>query len=155
MPKALSCGVLLINEHDELLLCHVTCATWWDIPKGGQDAGETPLATAVRETREETGIALLPGALVDLGRIAYRSDKSLYLFAARTTRAAVDPVRCCCTSHFRQPHTGALLPEMDGFAWVPFAEVGARCAKTMAEVLTERLSLTDIAARLPDVNPLA
>lgn len=29
----------------------------WDLPKGRLEAGETPFAAAIRETREETGIA--------------------------------------------------------------------------------------------------
>lgn len=31
----------------------------WDLPKGRLEPGETPLAAAIRETREETGIAAL------------------------------------------------------------------------------------------------
>ena len=43
--KTLSCGILVTNPAHELLLCHVTGAWHWDIPKGGADPGETPLAT--------------------------------------------------------------------------------------------------------------
>ena len=40
--KTLSCGILVMNEDQELLLCHVTGAWHWDIPKGSTEPGETP-----------------------------------------------------------------------------------------------------------------
>jgi len=40
-------------------------------PGGKQEPGETPVATAVREVREEVGLSLSPGNLVPLARITY------------------------------------------------------------------------------------
>lgn len=40
-------------------------------PGGKQEPGETPAATAVREVREEVGLALSPENLVPLARITY------------------------------------------------------------------------------------
>ena len=40
-------------------------------PGGKQEPGETPVATAVREVREEVGLALSPENLVPLARITY------------------------------------------------------------------------------------
>ena len=40
-------------------------------PGGKQEAGETPVETAVREVREEVGLTLAPGSLVPLARISY------------------------------------------------------------------------------------
>jgi len=37
---------------------------------------------------------------------------------------------------------------MDDFRWTPFAEVEARCAKSMAVVLTTRVSLASLVERL-------
>jgi 8-oxo-dGTP pyrophosphatase MutT (NUDIX family) len=155
MAKALSCGVLLLNEYDELLMGHVTGAAWWDIPKGGQDEGESALATVVRETQEETGLTLLPDALIDLGVVHYRPDKSLHLFAGRVTRTRVDPSACICTTYFRQFHTQKLLPELDAFAWVPFEDVPARCAKAMSRLLVGRLPLASLVPMLPAKQCLA
>lgn len=42
-------------------------ADFWDIPGGAREAGETPLETALRETREEVGL------VVDRARIVWRS----------------------------------------------------------------------------------
>jgi hypothetical protein len=36
-----SCGVLILNEFNELLLCHSTGNSFFDIPKGGKEEGET------------------------------------------------------------------------------------------------------------------
>jgi 8-oxo-dGTP diphosphatase len=46
--------LLLLNERDE-----------WDLPGGRPDPGEDHRAALVREVREETGLAVAVGALVD------------------------------------------------------------------------------------------
>ena len=76
-PQRLSCGVVILSPERELLLCHVTGQNHWDLPKGGIDAGETPLQAALRETFEETGLRLQAQALVELGRIKYTGKKNL------------------------------------------------------------------------------
>jgi len=50
--------VLLFHTHDP---DHPDLGTWWELPGGGIDPGETYVATAVRELREETGIVVTPG----------------------------------------------------------------------------------------------
>ncbi len=37
---------------------------WWDMPGGGREAGESPEACVLRETREEFGLELTEAALV-------------------------------------------------------------------------------------------
>jgi len=84
--KTLSCGILVINPAAELLLCHVTGAWHWDIPKGTAEPGELPRDAALRETREECGHDFEARPLLDLGRMAYRPRKDLHLFALLTRR---------------------------------------------------------------------
>ena len=141
-----SCGVLLFSPQRELLLCHATAAAHWDIPKGLAEPGEAPLAAALRETFEETGLRLQPERLLDLGVTAYRPGKALHLFVARIER--IDLSGCVCRSQFRD-RRGRLLPEVDAFEWTPFERVPQRCAKSMAKVLTEQLSLQDLWRRVP------
>ena len=148
MARKLSCAVLLLEEPGRLLLCHVTGTRWWDVPKGLQEPGETPRQAALRELAEETCLVLPPAALLDLGRLAYRPGKDLHLFASRPDAGTADPALCRCSSHFTDPRTGRVRPEVDAYAWVPFAEIAGRCAGNMARVLTETLRLPDILRRL-------
>ena len=54
--KLLSVGAIIHNEFDEILLCHVTGQSNYDIPKGLQNENESYLETCVRELKEETGL---------------------------------------------------------------------------------------------------
>ena len=83
-----SAGTLLYREGSgglEVLLVHPSGPynrrAPWGIPKGLPDEGEALDAAARRETREETGVAVVV-ALTDLGFIDYtRSRKRIHCFA--------------------------------------------------------------------------
>jgi len=146
--KTMSAGVLLLNERSEILLCHATETNHWDIPKGMADPGETPQEGALRELREETGIVLDGGRLTDLGVFAYRSDKSLHLFAQRVDTRLIDVAACVCTSLFPSRRNGAMIPEMDAFAWIALEDVPRYTGRNMSRVLREDVQLTALYARL-------
>ena len=76
-----------------------------------------------------------------LGRMPYRPQKDLHLFALWSER--LDPAGLVCESLF-QDRRGRWVPEADAFEWTPFARVTERCAKSMRILLTERLSLEEI-----------
>ena len=143
--KTLSCGIVLLNPAAELLLCHVTGAWHWDIPKGSAEPGETPLHAALRETREECGLDFTGQPLHDLGRMRYMARKDLHLFAALVQR--INPATLHCDSHYTDSW-GRSRPEMDGFEWTPFDRVQRRCARHMGELLGQTLSLPGLLARL-------
>jgi 8-oxo-dGTP pyrophosphatase MutT (NUDIX family) len=143
--KSLSSGILVLNVHHELLLCHATGTFVWDIPKGGADAGESTLATAIRETAEETGLRFEPGELLDLGHFSYRPSKDLHLYAALVD--GIDAADCRCASHFTDLW-GRRRPEMDAFEWTAFERVPRRCTRRMAALLTQTLSLAQLLQRL-------
>jgi 8-oxo-dGTP pyrophosphatase MutT (NUDIX family) len=69
--------VLLFHARDALLL---ELGTWWELPGGGLDQGETYVEAAVRELREEAGIAVAPD---DVGPPLWRR---LATFRHRTVR---------------------------------------------------------------------
>jgi 8-oxo-dGTP pyrophosphatase MutT (NUDIX family) len=154
-PRRLSCGILILNGQQELLLCHVTGQDHWDLPKGGAHEDESPLQAALRETREETGLELAAEALRDLGRLNYRPKKDLHLFATLMPRFDLTPLRC--ESQFSQYATGRRLPEMDGYDWVRFERVAELCTPKMTAVLHGRLNLQrvlDDLASTPFTTPL-
>jgi 8-oxo-dGTP pyrophosphatase MutT (NUDIX family) len=136
--KVISCGILVLNAHGELLLCHATGTFVWDIPKGGGDAGETTLQTAIRETAEETGLVFAADELLELGHFSYRPGKDLHLYAA--LRERFDAGTCRCSSRFTDLW-GRSRPEMDAYEWTAFERVHRRCARRMAALLTHTLSL--------------
>ncbi|MBA3417313.1 MAG: NUDIX domain-containing protein [Geodermatophilaceae bacterium] len=59
-PWRLSARLLLVDPLDRVLLVPVADAegSWWDLPGGGVEPGESTVAAAVRETLEETGYAV-------------------------------------------------------------------------------------------------
>lgn len=152
-PRRLSCGIVIVNDAHELLLCHVTGHDHWDLPKGGAHPGESPQQAALRETREECGLDLEPALLRDLGRLPYRARKDLHLFGAKQPR--LDTRTLTCESRFTDPRSGTRLPEMDGFGWFAFDQVPQRCTRQMAAVLCDRLDLSQLVAELPAPQALS
>jgi 8-oxo-dGTP pyrophosphatase MutT (NUDIX family) len=130
-----SCGTLVVDGSGRLLLCHVTGTAKWDIPKGLLDPGEDTLAAAMRELREESALAFEAGRFVELGRFAYRRDKSLHLYKVEVGDALADLSHLVCTSFFPHHITGKPTPEMDGFRWAGRDEVARLCWPRMAERL--------------------
>ena len=55
MKQEKSCGCIIINDKNEVLLIHHN-AGHWDFPKGHMEEGETEVQTAIREVKEETNI---------------------------------------------------------------------------------------------------
>jgi len=47
---------VIFDTKDRVLLCHRRDADVWNLPGGGMEPGELPTDTAIRETREETGL---------------------------------------------------------------------------------------------------
>jgi putative (di)nucleoside polyphosphate hydrolase len=150
--KTTSCGILVANADGELLLCHASGTSRWDIPKGVSDAGESAPQTAIRETAEECGLVFQAEDLLDLGCHAYRSGKDLHLFAVLIER--IDTRACICTTQFRD-RWGRMRPEMDGFEWTAIANVPERCARSMATLLTRTISLPLVLQRLLSMGRVA
>ena len=68
--------VVLADASGRILLFHVITPEevpdgWWELPGGGIDPGESYLEAAVREIREETGLALDPA---QVGPPSWRRD---------------------------------------------------------------------------------
>jgi 8-oxo-dGTP pyrophosphatase MutT (NUDIX family) len=110
--KRTSSGVV-VTDGVRLLLGHASRSPRWDIPKGQGNLDETPLAAAVRELHEETGLRVAPAALRSLGTHAYLPDKDLALFAWFPP-VMPDPAALRCSSAVELPG-GIAMPELDRF----------------------------------------
>lgn len=134
----------MLDPNGRVLLAHATDTTHWDIPKGQGEEAETPREAALRELREETGIALGAERLKDLGRFPYRRDKDLHLFAARVAEREVDLAQCVCTSLFPSRRDGSMIPEMDAFRWVTPLELPQYASKSLTRLFETALSLAEL-----------
>lgn len=113
----------------EVLLAHPGGPYWrrkdvgaWQLPKGAIEAGEDAEAAAVREAREELGIAIA-GKLVPLGEVRQAGGKWVTAFAVEQDcdSAAI------CSDHFElewPPRSGTMqsFPEIDRAGWYSIAE---------------------------------
>lgn len=96
--RATSAGGVVHRNVDgltQILLVHRRAPVLWALPKGTPDSGETVEETALRETREETGIQAEIEA--SLGSIRYffvrsttRFHKTVHFFLMRPIGGALD-----------------------------------------------------------------
>ena len=142
--RTVSCGVVILNTQGDVLLCHATETSHWDIPKGQGEEGEEPVEAALRELVEETGIVLPAKRLKDLGRFVYRRDKDLHLFAVRVTEAEVRLEDCNCDSYFPRRRDGTMIPEMDAYRWVSQTDVDEYASRSLARLFQTTLSLAEL-----------
>jgi 8-oxo-dGTP pyrophosphatase MutT (NUDIX family) len=127
-----SCGVI-VTDGERILLGHATRSPRWDIPKGIAEPGETLPVAAARELFEETGLAITPEELADLGVHPYLRGKDLALFMWKPAQLP-DPQRLACTSRFALPN-GTLLLEFDRFGLFQWDEALLRVGKNLARIL--------------------
>ena len=142
--RTVSCGVVMLNAQGDVLLCHATETTHWDVPKGAADPGESPREAALRELVEETGIVLPAARLKDLGRFVYRRDKDLHLFAVRVSEDEVRLENCVCESYFPRYSDGTMIPEMDAYRWVSPTDVDRFASRSLSRLFQTMLSLAEL-----------
>ena len=127
MAVARSAGVMLFRHGAEglqVLLAHPGGPYWrnkdagaWQLPKGALEPGEDVEAAAMREAREELGIAVA-GKLVSLGEVRQAGGKWGSAFAVEQD---CDPT-AIRSNHFDlewPPRSGAMqsFPEIDRACW--------------------------------------
>ena len=141
----LSAGVILYRRaHERLvvLLAHPGGPYWirkdagaWSIPKGECGDGEEPLAAALREFEEETGIKL-EGGLEPLGEVKQAGGK---IVRAWTVERDCDPTQIHSNTFSLEwpPKSGKIqeFPEIDRFEWFPIAEARQKLVKAQTAFL--------------------
>lgn len=155
MPKR-SAGLLMYRRRSqqlEVFLVHPGGPLWakkdlgaWTIPKGEYNESEQPLAAAIREFHEETGITA-SGNFIDLGTIRQSGGK---LVSAWAFEGDCDPAQL--TSNLCQlewpPRSGRLIqfPEVDRGAWFSLSEAAKRILRgqqPLLEILTNKIKSTN------------
>jgi predicted NUDIX family NTP pyrophosphohydrolase len=131
MPAPTSAGLLLYrrrSEEREVFLVHPGGPFWagkderaWSIPKGVFDPAEDPLAAAVREFAEETGLSV-DGGFVALTPRKQPSGKVVHAFALEHDFDS-SSIRSNSFSMEWPPRSGRLqsFPEVDRAAWFPLS----------------------------------
>ena len=131
-----SCGIIIINEYNEILMGHVTGNKFCDIPKGELDLNEEPIDCAIRECEEESSLKFIPEQLRELGKFPYNKEKNLHLFITHVKKEDINLNALVCNSFFEHYYTKKQTPEVDGFQWIHLESVVEHCAKSMGKLLT-------------------
>ena len=132
-----SCGVIIINEKNEIFMGHSTGNKFYDIPKGLLDEGENELECALRECKEETSIDLTNKPLKDLGLFSYNKEKNLYLYLLFIKKEEIDLGGLVCNSFFEDFYSKKMKPEVDEFKWISLDSLTENCAKSMGKLLNK------------------
>lgn len=133
--KKITCGLIILNELNEILLGHSTGNKWYDLPKGLLEENEKPIDGVLRECKEETNLDFQKEFLIDLGQHNYNKEKDIYLFYINVLKNDIDMSKLTCTSFFINRYTKKSTPEVDGFKWVHKNDLINYCTKNMSNVL--------------------
>jgi predicted NUDIX family NTP pyrophosphohydrolase len=151
---ARSAGILLYRLRDggpEVLLVHPGGPFWarkdagaWSIPKGEYDDAEDPQAGALREFEEETGTALSPAALADLGTVRLKSGKRVAAWAVEGDLDA-DTIASNTFELEWPPRSGRMqtVPEVDRAGWFGLAEAREKLNPAQGAFLDRLSDLLD------------
>ena len=149
-----SAGILLYRVargEPEVLLVHPGGPFWarkdagaWSIPKGEYADGEDPRACALREFEEETGTALPPGELLELGEVKQKGGKVVTAWAAEGDLDA-DAIRSNTFTMEWPPRSGrtAEFPEIDRAGWFGIETAREKLVAAQTEFLDRLVERLD------------
>ena len=89
-------GVVIYNEHGELLLIHRNTdrLVQWELPGGKVESGETVQQTAIREAREEIGVDVEVGDILGSAEFDHDGYHWNYTWVLATVVNEQKPVIC-------------------------------------------------------------
>lgn len=148
-----SAGLLLFRRRGgrtEFFLAHPGGPFWakrdegaWTVPKGLIGAGEDPLAAAVREFEEETGITPV-GPFLPLGTVRQKAGKRIQAWAWEGDADADAVTSNTIEIEFPRGSGRRLtIPEVDRCAWFDEAAARRRINPAQAELLDRLRGLLD------------
>ena len=127
-PPRLSAGVVVVRRDDgDYRFLLLRAYRNWDFPKGMVEAGEAPLAAAVREVEEETGLSGLafPWGETYAETAPYNRGKVARYYLAECRDGAV-----------RLPVSAELgRPEHHEYRWMDYGEALARASPRLQPIL--------------------
>jgi len=140
MPIERSAGVIIFRkEKDQIYylllhypsLSHRAKKDYWDLPKGHIEKGETPLETAKREAREETGIE-------DLKFVEGFKETLKYFFKWQKKN-----ILKFVTFYLAQTNTKKvkISSEHLGYLWLPYEKAIEKLTYKNAKKLLEKANL--------------
>jgi 8-oxo-dGTP pyrophosphatase MutT (NUDIX family) len=127
-PPRLSAGIVVVRrDGGDYRFLLLRAYRNWDFPKGLVEAGEAPLAAAIREVEEETGLSGLafPWGEAYTDTLPYNRGKVARYYLAVCGDAAV-----------RLPVSAELgRPEHHEYRWMDYGEALARASPRLQPIL--------------------
>jgi len=120
----ITCGIVLFNDKDEILVCHPTGSKYdfWSIPKGLYDASDRTYENCVkRELKEETGIEF-DSPLYEGLMYPYPNRKKVLKGFYGYLDVDIHTLRCY--SYVTSLKGISPFPEVDAFTWIRVSDVG-------------------------------
>ncbi len=142
-----SAGILLYRHNSnvlEVFLVHPGGPFWknkdngaWSVPKGEITGNEEPLATALREFKEETGITI-SGDFVKLTPVTQKGGKKVHVFALELDPDTTGLISNTFTLEW-PPKSGKMqqYPEIDNYGWFDPAAAREKLNPAQAAFLDE------------------
>ncbi|HTJ69558.1 MAG TPA: NUDIX domain-containing protein [Actinospica sp.] len=150
----LSAGILLYQLADDgprFLLVHPGGPFWakkdlgaWSIPKGEYEEGDDPLAAALRELTEETGLALDGDGLIPLDTVKQKNGKLVTAWAAQHDFDVATLVSNTFEMEWPKGTGMREFPEVDRAEWFGPEDARQKLVAAQAEFIDRLIS------RLPD-----
>jgi len=141
-----SAGLLVYrirSKRLEVFIAHMGGPLWakkekraWSIPKGEVDPGELPLAAALREFGEETGMTPPSTELINLGEFQQSVKKRIMIWACEGDLDAKSLISINFSMEW-PPGSGDIreFPEVDRGEWFTIKDASERVIKGQIQVL--------------------
>ena len=144
MKEKESAGLAIVYQ-GMVLLAHTTGRKWWGsygIPKGGIEPGESRIDAAIRETREEVGLAI-PRSMINpnprtyvLTSRKYKYTKTVYWYTVEVKDLGQIGLKDLVV-----PKRQLQLEEVDWAGFVPLSEAKKRVMSSQQQLLTQLVGL--------------